>query len=81
METHANPAVDLQVHFKLSNAGSPYEAQQCLVMLQSKAVDLGAYFAPKIKNGEYTATITSQEVAKSLGTLVRFPANMLSDFS
>lgn len=65
-------SLDCQVHFKLSRAGSPQNAQQCLIMLKSKTVDLAAYFALKIEDGVHKATITSQEIAKRLGTLVSF---------
>lgn len=64
----------IQVGFSVLKSGSFFQPQQALLMVQSKSMDLAAYFGADIKDGMFQASITSKSIAAQLGTLVS-PAN------
>lgn len=58
--------------FSVLKSGSFFQPQQVLLMLQSKSVDLAAYFSAEVKDGMFKASVTTRDMAMRLGTLVSF---------
>ncbi|GMH40833.1 hypothetical protein BSKO_08737 [Bryopsis sp. KO-2023] len=63
-------AASMKVAFKVLADTAAFSPHQAMIMLQSRSVDVAAYFVPKARQGAlFSATITSKAIEERIGTL------------